>query len=312
VVRPTVLTRNFMLKVFSLAVSVLIFLFVSVESATPVHVEFPLEFRMGDDMMLTGDTPERLHTTLQGPWANFRSFGIMEVEPVVVDLTSAEPGELRKSIEFDQIRPPAGMSVVGVRPAEIVLNLERRVERLVPVEADIMDRPAFGYDILAVHIDPKEVRVVGPRSKVATLDFISTRPLNVNGQTEGTTLEADLRPPSAGVRLLERRVTVVIEIAEEFVTRPFANVKVALDNAPRGTKVSPSAVTVSLKGPRRLVDSMEAKNLEVFVDIQGEVEDGLRSFEKVVAVRNAPDRTVLVTPIPNVVVQVPKQRRRKR
>jgi len=310
--RPTLLTRNFMLKIFSLVVSLLIFLFVSVESATPVDVDFPIEYRIDDDIMLTGDTPQKLHTTLQGPWASFRSFGTLNLKPVVIDLMDAEPGEWRHRIETDDVRPPGGMKVVAVRPGEIEIVLERKVERLVPVEADIMDRPAFGYDILAVHIDPKEVRVVGPRSKVGTLDFISTRPLNIDGQTEDVTLEAELRPPAAGVRLLERRVSVVIEISEEFVTRPFANVRVTLDNAPKGTRVSPNTVTVSLKGPRRLVDNMDPKTLEVYVDARPEIDDGRRSFEKVIALRTAPERTVLVNPIPNVVVQLPKVRRRKR
>jgi YbbR domain-containing protein len=262
--------------------------------------------------MITGSPPEYVHATLQGPWANFRSFATKDLTAYVVDLSGAEPDTHTRPIRTEDIKPPAGMRVVAFRPAEIEVTIERKIERPVPVEADIMDRPAFGYDIIAVHIEPKEVRVVGPRSKVGTLDFISTRPLNVDGQTEDLTLEAELRPPAAGVRLLERRVRVVIEISEEFVTRPFANVRVTLDNAPKGTRVSPNPVTVSLKGPRRLVDSMDPKTLEVYVDCQPEIDEGRRSFDKVVTLRTAPERTVLVSPIPSVVVQLPKARRRKR
>ena len=89
-------------------------------------------------------------------------------------------------------------------------------------------------------------------------------------------------------------------------------VRVTLDNAPKGTRVSPNSVTVSLKGPRRLVDSMDPKTIEVFIDAQPEIDEGRRSFEKAIALRTAPERTVLVSPIPNVVVQLPKTRRRNR
>ena len=311
-IRPVLLTRNFMLKTFSLVVALLIFLFVSVESATPVEVDFKLEVNPPDGMVVTNEVPDFVHVTLRGPWANVRSFDSEDLKPVVLDLAETPPGELSRPIDLSLVRPPGGMTALSVRPEKVELNLDFRVERSVPVEADIIDRPAFGFDILAVHIEPKEVRVVGPRSKVGTLDFVSTRPLAVDGQTEDVTLEADLRTPAVGVRLLERRVRVVIEINEEFVTRSFANVRVSVDNAPQGIRIAPNAVTVSLKGPRRLVDNLDPTALEVYVDAQPEVDEGRRSFEKVVALRAAPERTVLVNPIPNVVLQVPKSRRRRR
>ncbi len=68
-----------------------------------------------------------------------------------------------------------------------------------------------------------------------------------------------------------------------------------------------------LKGPRRFVDNMDKAALEVYVDALPEADEGHASYEKPVALRNAPERTLLITPIPKVVVQLPKvAKRRKR
>ncbi|OGQ89527.1 MAG: hypothetical protein A2289_15150 [Deltaproteobacteria bacterium RIFOXYA12_FULL_58_15] len=308
----TFITRNITLKLISLAVSLLIFLFVNVESSTPVEVDFPVEYRTANDMMVTNDPPSVLHTTMQGPWANFRSFVQSELNPVIIDLSNDEPGDHLKRIELDDVDPPGGMRIVGVRPVEVELILDRKVERRVPVEPTIMERPAFGYEILRVQIEPSEVRVVGPVTKVGDPRFfIRTEPINVARQTADVTMEVDLRPPGEGARLLDRHVKVEVQINEEFVEKSFKGVEVQLDHGPAGARVTPHSVEVTLKGPRRLVDKLDANSLKVYVDALPEINEGQRSFEKIVILRSAPERTVLLEPVPTVVVQVSRSRRRR-
>ena len=302
------ITRDLTLKVFSLLLASLLFVFVGVESATPVDVDFRLEYRTPDDMMLTGDPPTIVQTTLQGPWANLRSFDINTLPPVIVDLTAAEPNTLRHRIDTSDVQAPGGMKVVGIRPSELELTLDRRVERLVDVAPDIVERPAFGYTIVETRVEPKQVRVVGPMARVRTLEFVSTRPIDVSGQEADVSREnVELRPPSPGIKLLDKRVRILIEINEESVTRSFSGQKVLIDSAPRGTRVNPDVVGVAIKGPRRFVDTLPAKPaFEIYVDALPELEEGLQTFEKPVMLRKAPERTLLVIPIPKVTLQIPK------
>jgi YbbR domain-containing protein len=301
------ITRDLTLKVFSLVIASVLFVFVGVESATPVDVEFHIDYRTADDMMLTGDPPTTVQTTLEGPWANLRSFDINSLPPVVVDLTGAEPSTLRHRIDTSDVQAPGGMKVVAMRPSELELTLDRRVERLLEVAPDIVERPAFGYTIVETRVEPKQVRVVGPMTRVRTLDFVSTRPIDVSGREDDVAVEVDLRPPSPGIKLLDKRVKVLIEINEESVTRTFQAMKVLLDNAPRGTKVAPDNVAVSIKGPRRFVDALPSKpTFEIYVDALPELEEGLALYEKTIVLRGGPERTILVMPIPKVTLQIPK------
>jgi len=310
--RMAFITDNLLMKLCSLLVAVILFLFVNVESATPLDVDFRIEYRLGDDMMTIGNPPSVLHTTLEGPWVNLRVFDTDTLKPVVVDLQDAGPGTLRHRIDTKEIDPPAGVTVKSLNPTQIEVTLDRRVERQIPVEPDIFERPAFGYEILSVRIEPPRVKVVGPMSKMRTLDFINTRPLDVNGREDDLRTEVELRPPGPSLRLLERKVSVLVEIREEFLLRTFTDVKIELEHAPRGARVIPETANATLKGPQRVVDKLKSNAVVLFIDVAQEVEEGQLRFEKAVQLRNPPDRTLLVAPVPKVQIQLPRQRRRRR
>jgi YbbR domain-containing protein len=305
------LTENLSLKLFSLAVAILLFLFVSVESATPVDVDFLVDYKTADDIMITNDPPQLLHTTLQGPWASLRSFDPAELTPLVIDLTRVGPGTLRRTIETSDIAAPGGMTVVSVRPSEIEIALDRKVERLVSVQVDITGHPAPGYVLEGVQSEPPRARVQGPMSAMQGLEYVYTRALDIDGRTDDFTLELDVKAPAPPLRIRDRRVTVSVQIAEEFVTRSFENLPVQADNAPPGTKLVPDQVSIKLKGPKTVVDALDPTNLQAFVDVQPEYDEGQQAYDKAVKVRGQPERTQWIGQAPKVQVQIPKSRVKK-
>jgi YbbR domain-containing protein len=307
------ITEDWTVKLFSLGVAVLLFLFVTVENATSVDVDFRIEYRTADDILVTNDAPTVLHATLQGPWARLRTFETTDLEPAVLDLSRAEPGAQRHSIDLSAVTAPGGMKVVAIRPSEVEVTLDRRVERQVPVRPDIPEAPAFGYEILDVRIVPARARVLGPGSKMQSIDFITTRTIDVMGREQDLNLEVDLRPPPPPLRLLDKRVSVFVEIGEEFTQRNFPNVPVRVEGAPKNSRISPVTVTLMLKGPRRTIDKINRSKMVAVVDVTAEVHDGEIDIEKLIQVSPAlPERTQVVAPVPKISVQVPQGRRTKR
>ena len=308
------LTKDWTLKLFSLGVAIILFLFVSLESATPADVDFPIDYRTADDIMFLNDAPTVLHTTLQGPWAAFRSFDVGDLEPVTIDLSHAGLGTVRHVIDLTAVRPPAGMRVVAIRPAEVELMLDRRVERQISVHADVPNTPPYGYEIGPTRVTPAKVRVVGPVSAMDGISFIATRPIDVTSRQDNLTIDVDLNPPKAPSRLVDtKRVTVMVEIKEENAQKTLRNVPVTLDNAPTGVQTTPAAVNVTIQGPRRSIDPVET--CELFVDVGPEAEDAedATQVEKIVQLRHdLPERVQLVGPLPKVAVQLPAGKKAKR
>jgi YbbR domain-containing protein len=307
------LSEDWSLKLFSLGTAVLLFLFVSVENDTPVDVDFRIEYRTADDIMIVSDCPTVVNATLQGPWAKLRSFDMADLEPVVVDFTQSGPGRSRHAITTGSIRPPGGMRVVAVLPAEVEVSLDRRVERLVDVHADVAGSPAFGYEIGEVQLSPKKVRVVGPATKMPGLEYISTRALQVDGHEDSLSQDVDLRPPPPPMRLLDKRVQAFVVIHEEMAQRSFSGVPVVLKGAPRGTTVEPEAVTVVVQGPRRVLDGLDTDNLLAELDVYQDAANGAGRVDKTVSLRpELAERVQTVAPAPKVSVNVAGPRKMRR
>ena len=305
------LSGDLSLKLFSLLVSVVLFLFVSAESSTPVDVEFPLQYRTPDDMLITSDVPGVLSVTLRGPWAKYRSFEGGDLEPVNIDLIEAEPGLTRYRIETRDIKAPAGMDVVAISSSELEVNLDRRIEKQISVEVDLIGRPAFGYEIAKVESEPQRVRVVGPKTKMQTLDFVYTRPVDIRERDKSVRSPVELRPPASPMQLADiRGVEVFVEIREEMLIRNMV-VPVRLDNEPRGSSVAPETVLVSIKGPRRIVDKLEKDQLVAVVDVLQEVQQSKQHFQKSIQLVGLPDRTEVAGALPKVDVSLRRPSRRR-
>jgi len=297
------LFEDLSIKLFSLGAALLLFLFVSVENSTPVDVDFRIEYKTADDILITNNAPTVLHTTLQGPWAALRAFEMAGMTPVTVDLMHAGPGSVRHNINLSDIRAPGGMRVASMRPSELEVVLDRRIERQVPVHADVPKAPAFGYEVLDVRVVPAKVRVVGPGARMQALEYISTRTVDIDGREQELSLEVDLRPPPPPLRLLDKRVMVYVEIAEELSQRTLQNVPVVLDNAPRGTTAAPDRVNFVVKGPRRLIDDLKADDLQAHVELGPQDGRNPGPVERSVTLDGGlPDRTHLVAPVPRVIV----------
>jgi YbbR domain-containing protein len=313
-VRFAFITTNWTLKVFALLASALLFLFVNVESNTPVDVEVPVEYRTPENIEITSDAPSSLHAILKGPWAAFHGMLSATVEPVVIDLTNYEPGTVRYRIQTTDIKPPAAMQVVSVRPSEVELTLDRRVEKQLPVLADRVGNPAFGYEVVELRVEPQRVRVAGPLAAMQKLEYVYTRPIDLRDKDADFEITVDLRPPGPPVRLLERKsVTVFVDLAEELAQRQLADIPVRLEGAPRGTRVRPEVVSVTLKGPRRLMDELDGGKVEAIVTLDPATLDGQQTFEKIVTLRpELPERTQILGNAPKVEVSVPGKGKRKK
>ena len=296
--------QNWAIKLFSLAVAIGLWLFVSAENTSSVLVDFRIDYHHADDMMLMGTPPTLMHATLQGPGATLRSYDLADLQPVVFDLRHAEPGTQRLAVDISSLRPPTGLRAVEVSPAEVEVTLERRVERQVPIRPDFLEGPAVGYEILDVRLTPPRARVVGPASKMQDLESVGTRPIDVAGREEDLTLEVDLRPPLSPMQLLDKRVQVFIEIGEEFIQRSFTGVPVHLEGAAAGALFSPSEVSFTLKGPRRLVEAIDRDQLEAWVQVRDEAGGEGSKVEKTMQLRPPiPERTQVMTPVPKITIE---------
>jgi YbbR domain-containing protein len=99
-----------------------------------------------------------------------------------------QEGEHIVNLTGDSIRIPFGVKVVRINPSTLTLNLERTVQKMVPVRPRLLGRPAKGHEVAEVTSTPPEVRVTGPKSRVLEVEGAFTEPVSVEA-AEDTVVE---------------------------------------------------------------------------------------------------------------------------
>jgi YbbR domain-containing protein len=208
---------------------------------------------------------------LEGPRDVVDSIRPTEVT-VVADMRGVEPGVRVKQLMVDTSRLPASVKGV-VDPREIRVRVERVIEKDVPVKPRFDGEPPPGYEVVGWQITPSMVRIGGAESRVRDINEVSTETVRLSGHTEPFNENVAIDIGSANVNLTDqspRKVTLAVAISEQRKERTLTGLPVTLINAPGGARPRPATVTVTLYGPRSLVDAITAADVTVAVDYKSE------------------------------------------
>jgi YbbR domain-containing protein len=170
-----------------------------------------------DSLVLTSSVLDTVSLRLRGPLTRIPDSS--NPPEILLDLSNAGPGVHSfpindRDIRLANNRPlPEGVDVVSVDPSTIDLELERQGSRLVAIRPVIEGVPAPGFVLGEVRTVPTNYTVQGPESRLQALDFVSTRPISVEGATGPVEAVAQPLLPDPMLRALgggEIRITVDI------------------------------------------------------------------------------------------------------
>jgi YbbR domain-containing protein len=206
--------HDILLGLASLILALLLWFAVAGQKSAEVSVVAPIELRnMPVGLELVGTTPRALEIWLRGSPGLVQRLRPAEVY-VPLDMTGAESGRRVVHLTVADVRVPYGVRIASIRPASLAFELERTMQKTIPVQPTVKGQPARGYRVASVTCEPAEVTIAGPESRVATLVGAPTEPLSVEATEMNLVREVSLQPPDAPLRLLNPqpvRVTVRVE-----------------------------------------------------------------------------------------------------
>ena len=171
--------ENLPLKLLSLALATVLWFMIAGEKTSEMGLSVPVELKnFPKDLELTGDAVNAVEVRLRASPSIIQSLGPQDVS-AHVDLNGVVEGEHIVNLTADSIRIPFGVKVVRINPSTLTLNLERTVQKVVPVRARLLGRPKAGYEVAEVTSNPPEVRVAGPKSRVQEVEGAFTEPVSV-------------------------------------------------------------------------------------------------------------------------------------
>jgi YbbR domain-containing protein len=196
---------------------------------------------------------------------------------------------------------PPGLRAVDIQPESVEFRLEERRSKVVPIHPKIVGEVPDGYRVAEVAVAPREITITGPEQSLAQLTHVQTEPINITGRTESFSTEVTLRLDDPLVEYrLGKPAVVSAEIVTQQVERVYSGIEVEAVNAnmARVASIEPKAVSISLRGPKSIMDSMNPGQLLASVDLAGEEPTGARTVEREVQIRNIPAGVELVSKQP--------------
>ncbi len=231
--------------------------------ATVVPVNVP------DGLTVTKPHSSGLEVCIRGPESILKSI-LHNNLLYELDMSGKSSGYQYVNINPKGFYLPSEVKVVGIEPDYVIFNLERETHKTVPVSVSIKGNPASGYMVFGAVATPLSIKVRGPEKILEHIQKVFTKPIEVTGAKESFKKEITLALDE-GVEIDSptKIVTAEIFVEEKVETRKYENIPIEGRHTPYRYRISPSTITITVKGPVSLIKKLEpGRGMEVYVDLK--------------------------------------------
>jgi YbbR domain-containing protein len=261
--------EDWRLKLLSLAITAVLWLLVTSQNEpVSAHMNVQLNFVRPESLEISNDPPKFVDVAVTGSRRKLDNLSPLDLV-ATIDLTDQRAGErvIRLS-DKAQLSLPQGLRIDRFVPAAIPIRLEAITDRAIPVDPKVEGQIAEGYEIYSITPSQNTVVVRGPVSKINQLDKAPTETVWLSGQKEtftATNVAIDIRDPK--IDLLSQAVNIRVEIGEHRIERTFTDVAVSANG---GARVEPARATVTLQGPKRLIEALNKDEIKIVLNAASE------------------------------------------
>ena len=268
------ITRNWPIKAAALFLSLMLYVAVQLQQPVTTSFDVALNVQLPPGRALV-QKPPQVRAQISGKGSQ-----ILKLRSLSGDITRRVPDTLTAptwTIHLDptdvELALPKGadVRVMEIRPNEITLSLDSVARKDVRIVSLVTVKPESSQVLHGgLSMTPTTARLVGPGKSLATIDSVTTVPMeitNVSG-TFSRNVPIDTMPLGF-VRLAPKQVTVTGEMGV-IAERSFAGIAVETGaGAITSYIVTPARVSVSVRGPAERIQALTRDSLRVVAHITG-------------------------------------------
>ncbi len=206
------LFNNLFLKLTSLFFAVTLWFYITPiapKDTLEVNYVLPLELKnIPSNMMTIGRIEDRISVRLKG-----RQGVIRDINPdklsVSLDLSNAMEGVRFYNLDPDNINMPPNIDVVRIEPKTIKIDMVKLLRKDVDIKVNITGRPAPGYRVNRVSVNPPLITVEGPEAEIKTISSLEGFTINVAERRSSFSKEIKVSTPQRNVRIIGKDVIIV-------------------------------------------------------------------------------------------------------
>ena len=215
-------------------------------------------------------TVEVANATVTGPQSIVSRVAEVDAR-VPVDPSGIDVNRMVDLIAVDSAG--AQLAPIDIEPASVRVQVpvftDRRT-RTLPVSPVVIGKPAAGFEVASVTVDPITVQVEGDANDLAGLEQADTKPISVSGVSSDVTQRISLDLPTGVQALGDGTVQVTIRLRPITGTRVFEAGLVLTGASPdRVYSLSTDRVLVTIGGSVTDLDRLSGANLVLSIDVTG-------------------------------------------
>lgn len=211
----TLLTHNLGLKALCLVAAFALWYNIASEPELATIVSLPVDYKnLPKDLVISSDTVNSVSVEARGPASRLREMQQTRVAAVIDFSGVTAPGERTFTLSGNELNPPPGVTLVRAIPQQLRFSFEHQQTAKVPVEVAYSGVLPRGVRISSVHLEPKELEVVGPESRVRNARRALTDPFDLSRAATDSSQDLSVYMPDSEVR---------------FTGAPLVNVKIRLE-----------------------------------------------------------------------------------
>ena len=143
--------------------------------------DIPVVFEtVPDDLVITSRSASTLNIRVLGNAAALRNVDPTRLE-YRIDVSEARPGPAIHEVDATLIDLPRGARILSRSPARVEFTLEQRGRKSVRVRPELTGKPADGYHVVGVEVEPRSAWLTGARREVLRLSEVTTETIQVDG-----------------------------------------------------------------------------------------------------------------------------------
>ncbi|MBI3019569.1 MAG: hypothetical protein HYY61_06755 [Deltaproteobacteria bacterium] len=207
------LFKNLSLKLIAAFITLTLFILVAGESLQ-ISKRGKIEYVTPENMMIVNEVPFEFEIILSGP-KSIMGFIRGQDFYYKVDLTGASAGPSRVRINPRQLGLDRGILVSGIMPSTLYPQLEKVLVKKIPIKLNRAGTSAIESQMKRVSLEPAEVEVSGPESKVSALSHILTTVFDMRQVTKTQTFEIGLihgDPQLSFLNIKDDKVKIRVEV----------------------------------------------------------------------------------------------------
>ncbi|MFT6628830.1 MAG: hypothetical protein ACJA1R_002104, partial [Flavobacteriales bacterium] len=249
------ITRNLHLKVIAFTLTLTLYSFVLAESEmTQTYTLQPEVASMPSDHVLLRELPP-ITVELRGSRRGFARLDPDALRTLPITITNTT--QTQHSIRESDLRLPSHLEVLSIRPSRLPIDMERLVERILPVRENRRGNPAPGFELTEIRIEPNTALITAPVSYFDDLRVAFTETIDLGGATGTLREEVGLAFQRPYVDYGEQRFILTAVVEAQVGERTLEAVPIQLTGDTTRCALSHESLELRVTGPVSVVDGLE-------------------------------------------------------